>query len=206
MPQAGLYRLKPASQRLVRPLEDLLVARRVPPDAITAAALPIGLAGGLCLALSDEAPELLLLVPVLAAARLVANLLDGLVARRTGAARPMGEMWNELADRLADILFLGGLAFTPAVEPRLALAAVIAAILASYVGITAKAAGARRQYGGVMSKPGRMVVVAVGAVLAFGTGDTRWLTAVAAIVLIGGLATLLTRWRATRREIGGHAG
>jgi CDP-diacylglycerol---glycerol-3-phosphate 3-phosphatidyltransferase len=203
--QAGLYRLKPASQRLVRPLEDLLVARRVSPDAITAASLAVGLAGGLCLAISDEAPAVLLVVPLLAAARLILNLLDGQVARRSGMARPTGEMWNELADRFGDVVFLGGLSFTAAVDPRLALGAVIAALLASHVGVTARAAGGSRPYGGIMSKPGRMIVVAVGAPLAFLTGDGRWLAAVAAIVLVGGLLTLLARWRASVRELGGHA-
>jgi CDP-diacylglycerol--glycerol-3-phosphate 3-phosphatidyltransferase len=204
VPEAGLYRLKPASQRLVSPLEDVLVARRVPPDAITAASLPIALAGGICLALSDRAPALLVLVPILAAARLVTNLLDGLVARRTSTARPMGEVWNELADRLGDVLFLGGLAFTPAVDSRLALGAVIAALLASYVGITAKAVGGSRQYGGVMSKPGRMIVVAIGAPLAFLTGDGRWLAAAAGLIVVGSLLTLLARWRAAMREVHGR--
>lgn len=202
----GLYRLKPASQRLVRPLEDALVARGVHPDTLTALSVPVALAGGLAFAFSDELPALLLAVPFLAAARLVLNLLDGMVARRTGTAHPLGEIWNELADRLGDTLFLGGLAFTPAVDPRLAAGAVIAALLASYVGITAKAAGGRRQYLGVMSKPGRMIVVAAGAPLAFVTTDGRWLAAVAAVVLVGALITLAQRLRAAAQELEPHAG
>jgi len=202
----GLYRLKPASQRLVRPLEDALVAAGVHPDTLTALSVPVALAGGLAFAFSDEAPALLLAVPFLAAARLVLNLLDGMIARRTGVSRPMGEIWNELADRVGDTLFLGGLALSPAVDPRLAAGAVIAALLASYVGITAKAAGGRRQYTGVMSKPGRMIAVAAGAPLAYVTADGRWLAGVAAVVLVGALITLAQRLRAAAQELEPRAG
>jgi len=197
----GLYGLKPASQRLVRPLEDLLVARGVNPDAITGAAIVVSAAGGLCLGLAGQAPPLLLAVPVLAAIRLVLNILDGSVARRTGQARPIGELWNELGDRVGDVLFIGGLAFHPAVEPRLALTAVIAAVLASYVGITARAAGGRRQYGGVMSKPGRMIVLALAAPAAYLTGDGRLLAAAAGLILIGSLVTLVQRVATARAEL-----
>jgi phosphatidylglycerophosphate synthase len=118
---------------------------------------------------------------LLAAIRLVLNILDGSVARRTGAARPAGELWNELGDRVADVLFIGGLAFHPAVDPRLALGAVIGALLATYAGIAARAAGGRRQYTGVMSKPGRIVILAVAAPLEYLAVDGRFLTVAAAI-------------------------
>ena len=198
----GLYRLKPASQRLIRPIEDLLVARRVDPDLMSAAAVLVAAIGGLCLALGGGWPMLLLLVPFLAAARLVLNLLDGMVARRTGVSRPRGELWNELGDRVGDVLFIGGLAFHPGVDPRLAAGAVIAALLASYAGITARAAGGQRQYGGIMSKPGRMFVLAVAAPVAFVTADAVPLAAAAAVILFGGIVTLGWRIAAAWRELG----
>jgi CDP-diacylglycerol---glycerol-3-phosphate 3-phosphatidyltransferase len=197
----GLYGLKPASQRLVRPIEDVLVARGASPDAITAAAVVTAALGGGCLALAGQAPALLLVVPLLAAVRLVLNILDGTVARRTGRSRPVGELWNELGDRAADVLFIGGLAFHPSVEPRLALGAVIAALLASYVGITARAAGGRRQYVGIMSKPGRMIVLGVAAPAAYFSGDGRVLAAAAGLILVGSLATLVQRLAAARADL-----
>ena len=80
----------------------------------------------------------------------------------------MGEVWNEVGDRLGDVLFIGALAFVPAVGPGArARRPRIAAVLASFVGLAARAAGGRRLYGGVLSKPGRMIVLAVAAPLAF---------------------------------------
>lgn len=197
----GLYRLKPASQRIVQPIADWLVRRRLPADIVTWMAVPVGAAGGAGLAASGTVPWLLLLVPVAAAIRLGLNLLDGMVARASGSAHPLGELWNELADRLADVLFIGGMALQPAVGPALPLLAALGAVLASYAGITARAAGGRRQYGGVMSKPGRMGTLAVVALLAFITADSWWLTAGCWVILIGTALTLVQRIGAARREL-----
>ena len=195
----GLYRIKPAAQRLVDPLVDGCVARGISADALTLAAMPVAALGGLCLALSEALPVALLAVPLLAAARLVLNLIDGQVARRSGTEHPWGEVLNELGDRVADALFIGGLAFVAAVGPLLALSAVIAALLASYAGIVARATGAPRSYGGVMSKPGRMIVLAVAAPLAFALGAGWPLVAGAWIILLGSLITLAQRLRSTWR-------
>ncbi len=141
-------------------------------------------------------------MPFLAAARLILNLLDGMVARRTGTSRPMGEVWNEVGDRLGDVLFIGALAFVPAVGPALALGAALAAVLASFVGLAARAAGGRRLYGGVLSKPGRMIVLAVAAPLALLVGDRGSSPLGAVILLVGGVVTLLQRLRTAAQELG----
>lgn len=201
MTPPGLYRLKPISQRIVEPLAAGLARRGVSPDLLSAAAIPVAALGGLALAVSGSVPLLLLAVPLLAGARIVLNLLDGMVARATGRTHPMGEIWNELGDRACDALFIGGLAFAPGVEPRLVLAALAAALLASYAGISARAAGGTRQYGGIMSKPGRMIVLGIAAPAAYVSGQSAWLQAGAAAILIGGLVTLIQRLRAARREL-----
>jgi phosphatidylglycerophosphate synthase len=201
----GLYRMKPAAQRVVRPLVDACVAHGISADALTLAAIPVAALGGLCLAFSDDAP-LLLIVPFLAALRLVLNLLDGQVARRTGTSHAFGEVLNELGDRIADALFIGGLAFVSAVGPGLALAAVIAAILASYAGVLARAVGTMRQYRGVMSKPGRMITLAVAAPLAFVLAADWPLVAGAWVILVGSVVTLLQRVLATRVVLEDGAG
>lgn len=201
MTPTGLYRMKPAWQRLLTPLVDSLVARHVSADLLSALALVAAVLGGACLAVSDALPALLLLVPVLAAIRLVLNLLDGQVARSSGTARPMGEVWNELGDRVADVLMIGGLAFVAAVGPLLAGCAAVAALLASYAGITSRAVGAPRQYGGVMSKPGRMIVLAIAAPLAFILAGGWPLTLAAIVIAVGSLITLAQRLVATGRDL-----
>jgi len=193
--------MKPAWQRLLRPLVDWLVAHHVSADRLTTLALLAAVLGGLCLAASDDAPGLLLVVPVLAALRLVLNLLDGQVARGSGTARPMGEVWNEMSDRFADTLMIGALAFVAAVGPLLAGAAVAAALLASYAGIASRAVGAPRQYGGVMSKPGRMIALAAAAPLALVLAEGWPLRLASVIIAVGAMVTLAQRLLATRRDL-----
>jgi CDP-diacylglycerol--glycerol-3-phosphate 3-phosphatidyltransferase len=191
----GLYALKPTFQRSLAGVEGWLVARRVHPDVLTAAALGLSLIGGILLYAASAAPWLLLLVPVLALGRLALNALDGLVARRTGQARPWGEVLNELGDRLADVALLGGLALAPASDGRLGAVALVIVLLTSYLGLLGKAAGAAREYGGVMGKADRMLLLALAAPLAAVAGRPDWLNAYLAVVLAGALVTLLQRGR-----------
>ena len=126
------------------------------------------------LLLSPTAPVVLLGIPLLAALRLVLNLLDGALARRTGRMHPRGELYNELGDRLADIAFLAPVAFLPGAERTTVLLGVTGAVFASFAGVVPRAAGGDRIYRGILSKPGRMVLLAVFAVVVFVVGPAAW--------------------------------
>jgi hypothetical protein len=58
----GIYQVKPAFQRSLRGVEDLLVARRVHPDWLTYTALLISATGAACLYLAPWWGGLLALV------------------------------------------------------------------------------------------------------------------------------------------------
>ena len=197
----GIYQIKPAFQRSLRGLEDWCVARGVHPDALTYAALALSVLGGLCLYLAPGRPLLLLAVPLVAVVRTALNALDGLVAKRTGLARPWGEVLNETCDRLADIALLGGVALAPGVYHLLGAVAVVAVLLDSYLAILSKAAGGRRQYGGPMGKADRMILLAVAAPLGLVLPVATVYDLFLGVVLVGVLATFLLRARATYRDL-----
>jgi CDP-diacylglycerol--glycerol-3-phosphate 3-phosphatidyltransferase len=197
----GIYAIKPAFQRSLRGVEDWLVARRVHPDALTIGALLLSVVGGLLLYAAAWAPLLLLSLPFITIGRTGLNALDGLVAKRTALARPWGEVLNEFCDRLADVALFGGLALAPTTNGRLGAAALVAVLLGSYLGILSKAAGGRRQYGGVMGKADRMVYLALAAPVAGLAGQPAWLDWYLAAVLAGALATIFERWRRTRADL-----
>jgi phosphatidylglycerophosphate synthase len=171
---------------------DRLAAASVSPDTVTLAALPVAAAAGALLLLSPTAPGVLLAVPVLAAARLLLNLLDGALARRTGQMHPRGELLNEFSDRLADVAFLAPVAVLPGASLEIVLLGVLGGVLASYIGITVKAAGGDRIYRGVLSKPGRMVLLSVCAVGYVVVGPAAW-TAFGPILLVGTSLTVAER-------------
>ncbi len=153
----GIYSIKPAFQRSLRKIEDWLVATGVHPDMLTYGALALSVSGGLALYSWPDRPWMLLWVPIVAIVRTALNALDGLVATRTGLARPWGEVLNEFCDRCADAAIFGGLALAPTTNHLLGAATLVAILLNSYLSILSKAAGGPRQYGGVMGKADRMI-------------------------------------------------
>jgi archaetidylinositol phosphate synthase len=182
------------------PVVRALAARGVAPDAVTASAIPIAAIGGAAIVLSPSMPAVLLLVPIAAGLRLVTNLLDGALARATERSHPRGELLNEVTDRLADVLLLAPVAIVPGAQPALVLLGVAGAILASFVGLAAKAVGGERLYGGVLSKPGRMALLAVFsiAVLIAGPGAWAWF---GPILVAGTFLTAADRFRVAWRRL-----
>jgi len=169
-----LYRSKAAIVGGLTPLVDVLARRGVAPDAVTLAAIPVAVIGGFCLLLSPLVPPVLLAVPIIVAARLVLNLLDGALARSTGRIHPRGELYNEVGDRICDVALIAPVAFLPGADGRLVLLGVVGSLMASFVGVAVRAAGGERLYRGVLSKPGRMILLAVFAVAAFVGGPAAW--------------------------------
>jgi CDP-diacylglycerol--glycerol-3-phosphate 3-phosphatidyltransferase len=198
----GIYQVKPAFQRSLGGIEDWLVARRVHPDWLTYAALVLSALGGLCLYLAPATSRwLLALVPLVTVGRTALNALDGLVAKRTGLARPWGEVLNEFCDRLADVALLGAVALAEPSNHLLGAAAVVAVLLSSYLAILSKAAGGRRQYGGVMGKADRMILLAIAGPLGLFLPLATVYNLFLGCVLGGVLITLVQRARATYRDL-----
>lgn len=146
----------------------------VSPDALTLAAIPIGALAGAAILVSPDVPRALLVVPAAVAARLLLNLLDGALARRTNRTHPRGEFFNELGDRCADVLMLAPVAFVPgAIAPAVWLG-IVFAILASFASVATRAAGGERSYRGILSKPGRLALLSAFAIAALLVGPAAW--------------------------------
>lgn len=198
----GIYAVKPRFRQLLRGTAKGLANRGVTPDQVTTAGVVASGLGAAALWLGGRWRGAFAAVPVLAFARTAANALDGLVAEESGLGRPAGELYNETADRLGDVAFLAGTATVPGVPPALALGALAAAELSSFVGIGAKAAGGTRRYDGPMGKPDRMLVLgAAGLIAAVTRRPARALNAGLALIAVGALATAANRYRRARAEL-----
>ncbi len=195
-----LYRVKPALLRGLDPVLARLERSGVRPDVLTLAAVPVGALAGAAILLSPSTPWALLLVPLAAVARLVLNLLDGALARRTGLIHARGELFNEVGDRLADVLMLAPVAFVPGAHQATVLLGVTVAVLASFTSVATKAAGGTRSYRGILSKPGRMVLLTVSAIAVLVVGPQAW-GPFGPLLLIGASLTLLERLVLSIREL-----
>ena len=145
-----------------------LVARRASADGISLAGMAAGLLAGLCRAGTAALPqwdrELWLAAALLIQLRLLANLLDGMVAIGRGVASPTGELFNEIPDRVSDTAVLAGLGWACG-QPVLGLAAALAAMATAYVRAVGKGLGQPSDFAGPMAKQQRMATVTVLAVV-----------------------------------------
>jgi len=92
-----------------------------------------------------------------------ANVMDGLVAERSGRVTPVGRLYNEAPDRVSDIAMLAGLGYATGSWEAGGWIAAAAALMVAYVRAAAADAGAPQDYGGPMAKPHRMALLTVAA-------------------------------------------
>ena len=144
--------------RITRAAAGWLVARGVPADAVSLAGMAAALAAGLAFAAAPRHALLWLAGAVLVQVRLIANLLDGMVAIGRGTASPLGELFNEAPDRVSDTAVLAGLGVAAGCL-ALGLAAALAAMATAYVRALGKAAGQASDFCGPGAKQHRMAAV-----------------------------------------------
>jgi len=121
----------------------------------------------ICFWKSGEIRWLLVVAPLFCYLRLWFNMLDGMVAVAAGKASRRGEILNDLPDRISDVIIFVGVAHSGLMNPIFSYWATIAALLTAYVGLFGQALGVQREFGGIMSKPWRMVALHIGAWLEF---------------------------------------
>jgi len=143
------------------------VRHGIHPDAISYLSIVAALIAAICFWKSGARLWLLIIAPLFCYLRLWFNMLDGLVAFAAGKASRRGEILNDLPDRVSDIVIFVGVAHSGLMNPLIGYWAAIFAVLTSYVGLFGQALGVQRQFGGIMSKPWRMVALHCGAWLTF---------------------------------------
>jgi phosphatidylglycerophosphate synthase len=204
---------RPVASRQWRPFQaaaSWLVRRNVSPNAISLGGMVAGVAAGAVLWATARLDSPWREAAWIAAAaamqlRLIANLLDGMVAIASGKASPVGELYNEVPDRVSDAAALIGAGYAAGGHPLLGWAAAAAAILTAYVRVMAKVAGAPMDYSGPMAKQQRMFVLtvtALGCALAPASWQPRWELGGAQLGLAAlGLSVILagSLWTSARR-------
>jgi phosphatidylglycerophosphate synthase len=134
--------------------------------------------------------------------RLLCNLLDGMLAIEGDLKTPTGPLFNDLPDRIADVVILVGAGFSvPQVPGVVALGwtAAVMALLTAYVRILGGTFGLPQQFIGPMAKQHRMFTVTMAAVAAAVEVALGWpprmMVCGLAVVAIGSLVTVVRRTR-----------
>lgn len=141
--------------------------------------------------------------------RLMCNLMDGMVAIEGGRQTPVGALYNEVPDRIADSLFLIALGYA-AGEPWLGWLAALAAAVTAYIRVLGGSLGLAQDFRGPMAKPQRMAVLTLACLLAaveWPIWGSRYALLVAVwVIAIGSLLTCVTRLLAISRSLRERAG
>lgn len=184
----------------------LCVRLGVHPDAISYASMVAAAGAGACFLFSGQRPWLVVPGAALCYLRLWMNMLDGMVAIASGKASLRGELLNDLPDRVSDVLIFAGVAHSGLCLVPLGYWAAIMALITAYVGLFGQAVNVGRQFGGVMSKPWRMVVLHMGTwiaalVLWRSGGAGPWLNIALGIIIGGCVQTIAVRLSSIMRGL-----
>lgn len=156
---ASVYDLKPAFQRLLRPLLARLRAGSVTPNALTIAALVGSAVVGITAAVLGRRRAVLVMIPAWLFARMALNALDGMMAREYRMESRLGGILNEAGDVASDLFLYMPLAW---IEPDAALAACafsLGSVLTEFCGLLSRASGGTRRYDGPMGKSDRAFAI-----------------------------------------------
>jgi len=193
-----------------------LAATGITPNAISIAGMVFGCMAGVALAATASLDSWSMRAAWVAGAvfvqlRLLANMFDGMVAIERDVASAVGELYNEIPDRVSDAAILIGLGYGIGGEPLLGYVAACVAIFVAYVRAMGVAAGARQAFAGPMAKPQRMFAVTVAAVYCaatpgawqpeFGPDGRGIASFVLALVALGGLWTAARRIHRIARDL-----
>lgn len=198
-------------RRTASPAVRWCVRAGVHPDVISYLSIVASLAAGACFWRAKSFPVLLLIGPMLCYLRLWFNMLDGMVALASGKASPRGEIVNDLPDRISDLLIFVGIAHSGLAHLASGYWAAIMALSTAYVGTLGHAIAGRREFGGWMSKPWRMVTLHAGAWITFAFirfnhgrfefAGMSLLDYTCLVITLGCMQTIWVRLAATLREL-----
>jgi CDP-diacylglycerol--glycerol-3-phosphate 3-phosphatidyltransferase len=199
----SVYDLKPAFQRLLRPLCGSLARAGVTANQVTVAAALLSLAAGALIAWRPEARWPLLLVPGVLLVRMALNAIDGMLAREHGQKSALGGILNELGDVVSDTALYLPLALVPEIYPWLVVLLVLLAGLTEMTGVVAVQIGASRRYDGPMGKSDRAVALgALYLILGVGVPPGLWTNLLLGLYSAQLVLTVVNRSRQALRELG----
>jgi CDP-diacylglycerol--glycerol-3-phosphate 3-phosphatidyltransferase len=201
----SVYDIKPAFQRLLRPLVRGLARAGVTANQVTLAALVLSAAAGAAIAATPADRRVLLLLPVVLFLRMALNAIDGMLAREHGQASKLGAILNELGDVLSDAALYLPLALVPGLAPVLVAPIVVLAGASELSGVLVQLLGGSRRYDGPMGKSDRAFWFGLlGLLGGLGLPIVPWANWGLAAILILLALTMVNRVRRGLKEIAGQ--
>lgn len=182
-----------------------LATRSITPNQISVVSIVFAATGAsLILFFRELVPWGLIGAVTCIQARLICNLLDGMVAVEGKKKSILGPLFNEFPDRIADSLLIVSLGYAVHYEWLGWLGALLAALTA-YIRVFGGALSLPQDFRGPMAKQHRMAVLSLGCLLStveYGYYETTWCLFLTALVIaFGSFITCVTRTLAIARQL-----
>ena len=185
----------------------------VRPNTVSVAGIVFAALSGAAFAIAadrDGAARAAMLVAAAAGIqlRLLCNLLDGMLAVEQGLKSKTGDIFNEVPDRIADIMILLGAGYSVRYLPygvTLGWAAAMVAVLTAYIRVFAGSIGATQHFIGPMAKQHRMFTLTVATLAAVGEAmagaPSRAIRIGLAVIVAGAIVTAVRRLQRLFAEV-----
>ena len=203
--------IKARQQAWAHSLAHALVGAGMTPNQMSAASIVAAVLGAVAYGGAAVAPSAgaacLVAAAIFVQLRLLANLLDGLMAIEEGKKTPTGVLYNEFPDRVADTVFLVAAGYASG-WPDLGWLAAVLAVATAYVRSFGGSLGYEQDFSGPMAKPHRMFTLTVGSlVAAVAVVFAAWQVVLAAtlgVIVLGCAATVVRRTQHLARRLRGE--
>lgn len=168
--------------KVFRMLSSYLVDQKVSPNFISFLSIVFAIVSAIFFILTnrDETSKLIIsfywiLGAIFVQLRLLANMLDGMVAIEmknknihsgdSNYISKLGKLFNEVPDRISDVIILIGFGMSLGGSLVISLLASCGALLTAYIRAEGAVVGAKQCFNGPMAKPQRMFLITLGAIL-----------------------------------------
>ncbi len=147
-------RESPISQRLARLLHNWGIS----PNTISIVSILFSIIAGVSLYFTSkvESPLFFWGAAIFILLRLLANMLDGMVAIESGKTSKLGEIFNEVPDRISDAVIFVASGYALGSSIWLGYTAAILSLLVAYIRALGNYMGVKKLFQGPMAKSHRM--------------------------------------------------
>ncbi len=198
---ASIYDLKPAFQRLLRPMNQRIVDCGITANMVTVIAVLMSVAMGLIIFIFPIKPVLVTL-PLFLFFRMALNAIDGMIAREHNMKSNLGAVLNEIGDVISDIALYLPLACISGMPSALIAIIVVLSVICEMAGVVAIEIGGKRRYEGPMGKSDRAFCFGIlGLLLGCGLNPGLWTIIFFTVILLLLVYTIYNRCRKALQEV-----
>ncbi len=154
-----LNRYRKQADRVLIPLSRPFMS--INPDTLTWTAFFSAIIAGFFFFVSGSNGLYLILAGIFVLLNAFFDAMDGKIAKLTGIASKRGDFLDHVLDRYADAFMLGGITFSLYCREWIGILAMLGVIFASYMGTQAHAVTGKRDYGGMLGRADRLVLLII---------------------------------------------